>query len=98
MISKHARHIKPCKNKKPNNRDYLAFCFTDLNELRQIKCPDEEDRHLSAGDGVVGTVVAAAASGSDAISHQLLDESCCKGISGDIVEAGADSHGGRSIA
>ena len=65
--------------------------------LRQIKCPDQEDRHLRAGNRVVGTVVAIAASGSDAIGHELFDEGRAKGISGNIVEAGTDSHRGRSV-
>src|ERR1700709_1616682 len=40
---------------------------------RQMERRSQEDRHLAAGDRLIGAVVAAAAAGGDAVRRELLD-------------------------
>ena len=66
--------------------------------LRQPESPDQESGHLGAIDVLQRAEVAIAAAGGDAFGSQLLDPWGIGGIQGHIIEAGAGSNRGRSIA
>jgi len=60
---------------------------------RAVLGDQQEDGHLLAGDGGIGTVVAPAAAARDAFSRELLDPLAEHVVSRDIVEDGASGIG-----
>src|SRR5690606_20827890 len=54
---------------------YICRLIGSYLRADQVEGALDEDRHLCAGDGAVGAVVAAAAAAGDAFRSQLLDPS-----------------------
>ena len=54
--------------------------------MDQVEGALQEDRHLRAGHGVGGAVVAAAAAAGDAFRSQLFDPCRAEGADGDVTE------------
>jgi hypothetical protein len=62
---------------------------------RQIESALQEDGHLSAGDGTIGTVIATSTTRSDALRDKLFNESSSEPIGRDIGENGPGGNRGR---
>src|SRR5436305_11847420 len=53
--------------------DKCYFPMARDSGQRQVERRTQEDRHLAAGDGLVGAVAPAAAAAGDAVRRELLD-------------------------